>query len=543
MLTEILINLKVTFRVDKESLPIIEPGQIKTLTGERKGDFISMQRNILEYLENSAKCHAEKTAVTDGKISYRYRELEELSMRIGSALAGRVNIGEPIAVLTEKNADAVGIFLGIVQAGAFYSFLNPELPQKRLEQIQSVLHANYLITDEEHLKLAERLTDQNHILMIKELKKVPINKEKLQLIRSKMIDTDPLYANFTSGSTGVPKGVVVSHRSAIDFIDQFSELFSITDSDVIGNQAPFDFDVSVKDIYTALKSGAALLVIPRSFFSQPKLLLDFICEYKVTTMIWAVSALCLITAFHGLDYRTPTTVKRVLFSGEVMPLKHLNIWMEKLPEAEFVNLYGPTEITCNCTYHRIVRGRDYTKGIPIGKAFPNEEVFLLDENGIVTEEGKLGEICVRGTALALGYFRNSEQTEKVFVENPLNKWYPERIYRTGDLGTYTKDGEILFKGRKDFQIKYMGHRIELEEIEQAVSKIKGVERCCAIFDEEKQRLYGFYIGSIEKKELHSQLTGLLPRYMIPGVLEQLEAFPLTKNGKTDRRLLLERKKR
>lgn len=501
-----------------------------------------MKRNILEYLENSAKCCSEKIAVTDGCISYTYNELLDISRRIGSVLAKRVDIGAPIAVITEKNAEIIGVFMGIVQAGAFYVFLNPELPRKRLQQMLSVLNPECIITDDENIELAKSLESKIEIFAVEKLKEAAVNEEMLKNIRSKTIDCDPLYANFTSGSTGIPKCVVVSHRSVLDFIDQFTELFSITSDDVIGNQAPFDFDVSVKDIYSALKMGATLLVIPRELFSQPKQLVDFICDHDVTTMIWAVSAICLISTCHGLDYRTPFKVKHVLFSGEVMPLKHLKIWMDKLPKADFVNLYGPTEITCNCTYHRIERDRDYTKGIPIGRPFPNEQVFLLCENERAAKQGEVGEICVRGTALALGYYRNPEQTEKAFVQNPLNKFYPEKIYKTGDLGTYTSDGEIIFCGRKDYQVKYMGHRIELEEIEKAVSEVDGVERCCAIFDEEKQKLYGFYIGSIDKKELHIRLRELLPRYMVPGILEQLDTFPMTKNGKTDRKLLLERKR-
>ena len=279
-----------------------------------------------------------------------------------------------------------------------------------------------------------------------------------------MIDTDPLYANFTSGSTGTPKGVVVSHRSVLDFIDVFAPLFHITDKDRIANQAPFDFDVSVKDIYSAVKTGATLVIVPKALFSRPVQLLDYLCENRVTTLIWAVSALCLITTFHGLDYRVPETVQKVLFSGEVMPVKHLANWRSHLPHAMFVNLYGPTEITCNCTYHILQPGRGYKHGIPIGQAFPNEHVFLLDEqNQLVTQPGMEGEICVRGTALALGYFKAPEQTAAAFTQNPLQTWYPERIYRTGDLGRYGEGGDLYFAGRKDFQIKHMGHRIELKK--------------------------------------------------------------------------------
>ena len=330
---------------------------------------------------------------------------------------------------------------------------------------------------------------------------------------------------------------MVGNRSVIDFIDNFTEIFNITENDIIGNQAPFDFDVSVKDIYSSISQGATLVIIPKRLFSLPAELLDYICNNKVTTLIWAVSALCLITTFHALDYKTPETVNKVMFSGEVMPIKHLKQWIEHLPNAMFVNLYGPTEITCNCTYHIVDKNLNYEK-IPAGKPFPNEQVFLLDENDkLVTNENVTGEICVKGTCLALGYFNNKEQTSSNFVQNPLNNKYIDLIYKTGDLGTYNKDGEIVFMGRKDFQIKHMGHRIELEEIERAMEKVNGVERSCCIFNEKKGKLYGFYVGNIEKDEVVKYLKENLPVFMVPNKITQIEKFPITKNGKIDRKEL------
>ena len=497
-------------------------------------------RNVLEYLERSAKKYPDKTAVEDEFGKSTYAELLEKSRRIGSALTDKITRNSPVAVFMDKGIDTLCAFFGTVYARGFYSLMNPRLPEERLKQIHSVLNPAAVITNKENFELAENLFGSG-VYLIDELKAADENGALLSSVREKAVSTDPLYANFTSGSTGVPKGVLVSHRSVIDFIDTFTGIFSIGENDVVGNQAPFDFDVSVKDIYSCLKTGAKLVIIPMRLFSNPTGLLDLLCERGITTMIWAVSALCLISTFHGLDYKVPEKVNKILFSGEVMPHKHLAYFMDRLPNATFVNLYGPTEITCNCTYHIIDRSRNYDNGIPIGKAFPNKDVFLLDDSDkLVTAENTLGEICVRGTALALGYYNAPEQTAKAFVQNPLNPNYPETIYRTGDFGKYDENSELVFCGRKDFQIKHMGHRIELEEIERAINGTPGIARCCCIFDEAKSKLYGFYVGELDKKELHRKLRDHLPEFMIPNALRKLDALPLTANGKIDRKALLSR---
>ena len=495
--------------------------------------------NILEYLERSAQLFPEKPALVDQRQSVTFAQALEDSRRVGSSLALSLTKGQPVAVYMEKSVENLCAFWGIVYAGGFYVSFNTQLPTSRLQQMQSVLQAPFVITDEEHRAELEEVFPPHRILLYRDLVKSAVDRALLTQIRQRHVDTDPLYANFTSGSTGVPKAVVVGHRSTLDFIDHFCPIFSITQKDIIANQAPFDFDVSVKDIYSALATGATLVLVPRPLFSQPQQLLDFLCEHRATTLIWAVSALCLISTVHGLDYRTPETVNKVLFSGEVMPAKHLKIWMEHLPRAQFVNLYGPTEITCNCTYHIIDRERSYPDGIPMGQAFPNEDVFLLDgDDQLVTAPNVVGEVCVRGSALALGYYRNPEQTAAAFPNNPLNPCYPQRIYRTGDLARYSTLGELHFCGRKDFQIKHMGHRIELEEIERAVSNLPGVHRCCCVFHSEKHRLYAFYQGDLTPKELRLQLLPTLPPYMIPNVFRQVDQFPLNKNGKIDRTLLM-----
>lgn len=495
-------------------------------------------KNVLEYLEKTEVEHGEKIAIIEEEKTCNYSNLVEKSKKIGSKIAKYIEPRKPVAILMEKGINAISSFFGTVYAGDFYALLNPELPKSRLKMILEVLNAEVIITDKDDLNLAKEIADSQTILDIEELEKSEINEEKLLKIRKQALDVDPLYANFTSGSTGVPKGVVVGHKSVIDFIDIFTNTFDINENDIIGNQAPFDFDVSVKDIYSSISTGATLVVIPKKLFSKPANLLDYICDNNVTTLIWAVSALCLITTFHGLDYKVPKTLNKILFSGEVMPIKHIKQWIEHLPDANYVNLYGPTEITCNCGYHIVDKSLNYEKQIPIGKAFDNEQLLLLDnDNKLITKANEIGEICVRGTALALGYYNDRKQTNEKFVQNPLNDKYNDMIYRTGDLGHFEDDGNLYFSGRKDFQIKHMGHRIELEEIEVAINKVEGIQRVCCIYKEEKSKLYAFYIGNISKNELHEELKEKLPVFMIPNVLRQIDEFPLNKNGKIDRKEL------
>lgn len=499
-----------------------------------------MNTNILQYLENSALRFPEKIAFADNKNSITFCELEKKARIIGTELAKRYSPRTPIPVFMEKSVDTIGVFMGAVYAGCFYVLLDIKQPSFRFFQILDTLEQKTVITSQAYVKDLERTGFSGEVIFLEELVQGKEEPELLKSVREQALDTDPLYGIFTSGSTGVPKGVVVGHRSVLDFIDCFTELFSITDKDVIGNQAPWDFDVSVKDIYSGLKTGATVQIIPKQLFSFPTRLIDFLEEREVTTLVWAVSALCIITTLKGFEYKVPSKINKVLFSGEVMPIKHLNQWKTYIPDAMYVNLYGPTEITCNCTYY--VVDREFQPGdvLPMGRAFPNEKVFLLDEEErLVTEPGKNGEVCVTGSALALGYYNNPGQTALAFTQNPLNKCYLERIYRTGDLAYYNDQGELCFATRKDFQIKHMGHRIELGEIEAALEKICEVRRSCCVFDEEKNKIVAFYQGEIDRKLLSRKLASYLPAFMIPNVFRRVEEMPLTKNGKIDRKALKE----
>lgn len=498
-----------------------------------------MIRNILDYLEQSAIHYPDKIAFADETSACTYKELRRTAKSVGTKLANYVPPRSPVPVFMEKRVETIYAFLGAVYAGCFYVLLDPKLPSERLKQILQTLQSEVLVLHPDYEKQFKTLEYEGNVVNILEAVQEEEDAVLLEAIREQRLDIDPLYAIFTSGSTGIPKGVLVSHRSVIDFMEEFVDIFEITDKDVIGNQAPFDFDVSVKDIYSTLKTGATMQIIPKKLFSFPTKLLDYLDEREITTLIWAVSALCIVTTLKGLEYKVPQKVNKIIFSGEVMPIKHLNEWKKYLPDAFYANVYGPTEITCNCTYYIVDREFQPGESLPIGQPFPNEKVFLLDEeNQLVREAGKKGEICVSGTALSLGYYRNPEQTEKVFVQNPLNEKYLERIYRTGDMAYYGHDGYLYFASRKDFQIKHMGHRIELGEIELAMELAEGIRRACCTYDESENKIVTFYEGEAEKRQIVRALGKKLPAYMIPNVWVKLDRLPITKNGKIDRKKML-----
>ena len=231
-----------------------------------------------------------------------------------------------------------------------------------------------------------------------------------------------------------PKGALICHRSVINLIENFHNIFGFSDQSVFGNQAPFDFDVSVKDIYSTLRNGASMQVIPKVMFSFPGQLIEFLNEREINTVIWATSALRIVANLKALGKDIPEHLGTIMFSGEVMPNKVLNYWRRYLPAAQYVNLYGPTEITCNCTYYKVDRPFTDDETLPIGSPFPNTDILLLDEADHRVPAGETGQICVRGTSLALGYYNNPAETAKAFRQNPLNNAYPELIYYTGDLG-------------------------------------------------------------------------------------------------------------
>lgn len=495
-----------------------------------------MKRTVLDFLDKSAKDFPEKVAFADQNNSITYEKLQETAKIIGSNIINELSgeIRRPIVVFIDRDIQSLISFMGIIESGNFYVPVDRLMPVSRIELIFNTLMPIGVIMNEADKDILEKISYKGKAFVYNQVIQGDIAQDKLESVRKNMLDTDPLYAIFTSGSTGVPKGVVVGNHSVIDLVDNFKKEFDFDETRVFGNQAPFDFDVSVKDIYSTLRNGATLYIVPKVLFVAPAKLITYLNDNKINTIIWAASALRIVENLKAFKKQLPQYLRTVMFSGEIMSNKVLNYWRTNLPQAQYVNLYGPTEITCNCTFYKVDRPYTDEEVLPIGIPFENTGILLLDEN-MPVENGKIGEICVAGSSLALGYYNNPEKTQEAFCQNPLNNVYPERIYRTGDLGFFNKEGQLMFVSRKDYQIKHMGHRIELGEIEVIANALAYIDAACCVYDEKNEKIVMFYQAQEEcDKQILTDLGNSLPKYMFPNRLMHFEQLPMTKNGKIDR---------
>lgn len=500
-----------------------------------------MIKSVLQLLEISTLKYPNKIAFADSSREATYQEFLQNSKKIGSSLANLQQTNQPIAIYIDKNVKCLEAMMGTLYSGNFYTILDTASPKERLNHIIETLKPIAIITDQKNLEKAKQLGSSTQTIYIyEELIEEEINENLLKEINQKMIDTDPMYILFTSGSTGVPKGTVISHKSVLAYINWVKEAFDINENTVFGSQTPFYFSMSVTDVFTTILTGATFYIIPKMYFSFPVKLLEFLNEKKINTIYWVPSALSIVANLKALDEVQLPYLQKVLFAGEVMPTKQLNIWIEHLPNVLFANLYGPTETTDICTYYVVDRKFENSESLPIGKHCDNCNVMIINEEGKLAKQGEEGELCVRGSFLAQGYYHNPAQTQKVFVQNPLNQAYPEIIYKTGDIVKENERGEIIYLSRKDFQIKHMGYRIELGEIETAINAIEGIVLCACVYDTVNSKIVLFYQGNkLDKKELLEQAKQRLPNYMCPNEIICLDKMPYNANGKIDRKKLKE----
>jgi len=493
-----------------------------------------MQKNILEYLEYTASRVPNKLAFSNGKEGMTFFEVSDGARRIGSFLAKGGFYGEPIVIFMDKHPRTVTAFWGVIYSGCFYVCIDEKMPRARIDAIFSSLSPRAIISDKKNLAAARELGVDN-VWAYDDIVASEEDSAALDRIRAAQSSTDPIYVVFTSGSTGMPKGVVACHRSVIDYTETLTEALGFTEDTVFANQTPLYFDAPLKEIMPTLKLGATVYFVPKMLFSFPVKLVEYLDEHRINTVCWVVSALTQISSLGALEKHTPKYLTTVAFGSEVFPKPQYDLWRAALPNARFFNLYGPTEATGMSCYWEALRQLDKDEPIPVGIPFDNTDIILLDENDKRAAAGEQGEICIRGTCLTMGYYNNPEKTAEVFVQNPLNTAYPELIYRTGDIGRYNEYGELVFVCRKDSQIKHMGHRIELGEIEAAATRSSLASRAFCMYDGEQKRIILFFVGGGSERELSTALGKYLPRYMCPQVIKKLVAMPLTDNGKIDRR--------
>lgn len=496
-----------------------------------------MKTDILDRLELTVERQKEKTVFSDETGGITFSELLDKARRLGSALAKKVSSGSAVAVMSGRNVLTPVTFLGIVYAGCYYAPMDASQPEDRLKNILSVLEPKVLIADSGNAERARSIGFEGEILVSSEMFESPVDDALLAQRREGMCIDDPLYVIFTSGSTGMPKGVITSKLSLCCYIDAYTDVMGIDESDVLGNQSPLDYIAAIRDIYIPLFTGASMYIIPKQCFVMPAELFKTLNDRKVTCVGWSVSVFTIAVKVGAFDSGKPEYLKKICFSGSVMPCSVLKVWQENLPDAKFVNQYGPTECTASCTYYEVDHTVSDDEVLPIGRPYKNYRVFLLSEDEREVPIGEMGEICVSGPIVALGYYNAPELTAKTFIQDPLNKSYRRMVYKTGDYGTYREDGVLLFNGRKDRQIKHLGHRVELSEIETAALRLDTISECCALYQKEKELIYLFYTGSATAKEAAGFLRGVLPGFMVPRKLIALSEMPRLANGKTDMQAL------
>ena len=492
-----------------------------------------MDTSIFKMLDRASEKYTGKVVYRDGEENITFGELKKQAQAVGSWIAKKIPPESPVSVLAGRNIITPICYLGVAEAGCFYAPMDLTMPASRLNQILSVVDSKVMLVSKENLELAKSLEYKGEIVVIEDILDTKIDEDLLESARNNLTEYSPLYVIFTSGSSGIPKGVITSHNSLMCYLDALNEVIELNDKDILANQSPLDYIAAVRDIYLPLMSGAETVIVPKNEFAMGGRLFDVLNKYKVTTICWSAAGMEVPAKLGAFDEAVPEYLTKIVFSGSVLPGKYLKIWQDNLPNAMFVNQYGPTETTASCTYYVVSEKATEETVLSIGRPYKHYKILLLSENNEAVSKGKVGEICVSGPCLALGYYGDEKRTSEAFIQNPLNKNYRELIYKTGDLGRIEEDGNLTFLGRKDRQIKHMGHRIELAELELTALKLDGIEECCVLYDADKKQIYMFVIGDNEPRDVVLHFRKEMPPFMVPRKVIKLEEMPRLPNSKID----------
>ncbi|MBQ3425906.1 MAG: amino acid adenylation domain-containing protein [Clostridia bacterium] len=487
-------------------------------------------------LERAAEKFCNKTAFEDMDSKLSFTELRARSRALASGILSRVKTGReyPIIIHLPKSVDSIVAFMGVLYTGSPYAPVEYTIAPVRMETITANLKPSMIITDAEGKESLSKLALDTEIAVLEELTGGSDDAAVNDALY-KVCDLDGAYIMHTSGSTGVPKGVTISNRGVIDYASWIKAAFDINENDIIGLNSPFHFDNSIFDVYTTLYTGAKTLIIPEKLFMYPDKLMEYVAEKEVSVIFWVPTVMISVANSGALDAVELPKLKNILFAGEVMPCKQLNIWRKKLPDSAYTNLYGPTE-TNVCTYYKVDREFSDSDSLPIGKACENMRVLILNEDNKRCGIGEPGELCISTSGRSLEYWNAPDISSRVFVQNPLNTKYHDKIYRTGDLVYEAEDGNIMFMGRRDNQIKLRGNRIELGDLENAAAQLDGVLSACALFDKVRQEIVLFVETDkeIAPRKYRMSLWDFVPGYMVPARVVTMAKFPHTASGKIDR---------
>ena len=500
-----------------------------------------MKVSLIELFEETVKKYPQKVAVIDKDREIVFSDLHRKSLQLASALMA-LGIGQnrPVGVFLDKSIESVYADLGILYAGDFYMNLDIKTPAERIRNILQLVEPAAIISTTRQIKSIEGIIPSTMKVILLDEAGGTADVDSADIIGrlSTIIDTDPSCIINTSGSTGTPKGVVLNHKSFFDFIDWAIDTFHFDDDLVMGSLSPIVFDIYSFELCMLMAKASTLVVLPAHLAAFPAKILEVLEQHKVNFLFWVPTIMVNIANMDLLSAFKLKSLRTVWFAGEVFPTKQFNYWHHHLSEVTFANLYGPIEITLDCTYYIINKEIPDEEPLPIGYPCRNTDILILDdEDRAVTEPGVEGELCVRGTSLAMGYYNNPEKTAAAFVQNPLNKAYPELIYRTGDIVCLNDEGLIVFKGRKDNIVKHMGYRTDLGEIEHVIiNTLKLVKNGCIVYNQSDKQITLFYEAAeeIPVSEFRLQIGKVLPKYMIPTAFHHLGQLQRNANGKIDR---------
>lgn len=501
-----------------------------------------VKTHLLDFFEETVQRRADSVAVRHNDDSISFMTLSEKARKLGTYLckqtAGVTN--RPVAVFLPKEINTVISDLGVMYSSNPFMNLDVKTPKERLMNIIDLVRPVAVITSSRYAKVCADVSLP--ILLIDEMDwdSLPMDDILLQSRRRQLIDTDPFCLINTSGSTGTPKSVILNHRSFFDFMTVSQNRFGFDGSEIMGSLSPVVFDIYDFELCMLIMYGSQIVLLDAMLAAFPVRLLEKMAQEEVNFIFWVPSIMVNIANMGLLDKIALPDLKLVWFAGEVFPTKQFLVWYDKLPHTTFANLYGPIEITLDCTYYVVEERPEEAEPLPIGIPYRNTDILLLNEQNQICAVGEEGELCVRGTSLAMGYYNNPEKTSAAFTQNPLNESYPELIYRTGDMAYRREDGNIIFKGRKDSLIKHMGYRIELGEVEHVIeNELKLVKYCCAVYQYAKKEIVLYYESENEmsEKDFRTAISKVFPAYMIPSVYVRMNELPRNTNGKIDRLLL------